>query len=138
MIIVLDTNVLVSGLLKGNSSAGTIVRLVAKGNLQVAYDARVLTEYRDVLSRAKFGLRKKEVDVLLLQIKEEGELVSAEPLEIELPDPDDKPFLELAFAVNDHVLVTRNKKHFPPEACKHVSVMSPSEYIKFYLGQGDR
>lgn len=133
MIIVLDTNVLVSVLLKADSSAGAIVRLVAKGSLRLAYDARVLIEYREVLSRPKFGLKKKEVDVLLLQIEEEGELVTAAPLEGDLPDPDDKPFLELALAISSRVLVTGNKKHFPAEICKHVLVMSPSEFVPFHL-----
>lgn len=132
MMIVLDTNVVVSGLLKGRSSSGMIVRLVAEGTLRGAYDARILAEYREVLSRPKFDLRKKEIDALLLQIKEEGVLVTAHPLEIELPDPDDKPFLELARATNEHILVTGNKKHFPPGACQHVTVMSPSEFIHFY------
>ena len=44
MIIVLDTNVLVSGLLKGNSKPGTIVRMVAAGKLKLAYDSRILNE----------------------------------------------------------------------------------------------
>lgn len=55
MLAVLDTNVVVSGLLKPYSSAGYIVRLVAEGALQVAYDARILLEYREVLARPKFG-----------------------------------------------------------------------------------
>jgi predicted nucleic acid-binding protein len=41
MRITLDTNVLVSGLLKGHSAAGTIVRLIAGGLVQVVYDARI-------------------------------------------------------------------------------------------------
>lgn len=43
MKIVLDTNVLVSGLLKGHSAAGTIIRLVAGELIQVVHDARILS-----------------------------------------------------------------------------------------------
>lgn len=129
MILVLDTNVLISGLLKGNGSAGMLVRLVATGHLRLAYDTRILSEYREVLNRPKFGLRKKEADAMLFQIEEEGILITATPLESELPDPDDKPFLELARPVESRILVTGNKKHFPPDICRGVIVMSPSEFI---------
>ncbi len=46
MIIVLDTNVVVSGLLRPHSKPATILRLVATWALRVAYDERILPEYR--------------------------------------------------------------------------------------------
>ncbi len=46
MRIVLDTNVVVSGLLNAFGPSAQIVRLVAAGNLDLCYDARILTEYR--------------------------------------------------------------------------------------------
>ncbi|MEW6574499.1 MAG: putative toxin-antitoxin system toxin component, PIN family [Bacillota bacterium] len=131
MRIALDTNVLVSGLLKGHSAAGTIVRLVAGGLVQVVYDARILTEYREVLARPKFGFEQALVKAILIQIEEEGVLVSAAPLPERLPDPDDEPFLEVARATGA-ILVTGNKRHFPPVARGRVTVMSPAEFIKFW------
>jgi len=53
--VALDTNVLVSGLLKPYSSAGTIVRLVAEGKIQVVYDARILTEYNFNFNQLNFN-----------------------------------------------------------------------------------
>lgn len=44
MIIVLDTNVLVSGLLRPHGKPATILRLVATGLLCVAYDERIHAE----------------------------------------------------------------------------------------------
>lgn len=74
MLIVLDTNVLVSGLLKPFSAAGSILRLVAEGRIRVLYDARVLPEYREVLRRPKFGFNTDSVEVLLAQIEADGVL----------------------------------------------------------------
>ena len=51
MSIVLDTNVLVSGLLRGGVPPGRIVDLVVTGQVRVALDGRILAEYRDVLLR---------------------------------------------------------------------------------------
>ena len=50
MIIVLDTNVLISGILKPYSKAAVILRLVTNGAIQLADDLRILSEYRDVLN----------------------------------------------------------------------------------------
>ncbi len=132
MKIVLDTNVLVSGLLKSHSDAGTIVRMVAGGLLQVVYDARILTEYREVLNRPKFGFKKAEIEDILTQIEAEGILAVGQPLPEKLPDPDDEPFLEVALAVEGTVLVTGNKKHFPASADQKVVVLSPGEFVSFY------
>jgi len=131
--IVLDTNVLVSGLLKPYSSAGTIVRLVAEGKIQVVYDARILTEYREVLTRDKFDFDEEGIELFLLQLKLEGFLVTANPVGVHLPDHDDEPFLEAASALKGVLIITGNKKHFPKKACGQVSVLSPSELIDSFL-----
>ena len=55
MRIVLDTNVLVSGLLSPHRPPGEIVRLVSGGLVSLCLDARIVAEYRDVLARPRFG-----------------------------------------------------------------------------------
>ncbi len=133
MIIVLDTNVLVSGILKSKSDSGTIVRLVTHGFIQLAYDARIITEYQEVLKRPKFGWSHQDVEALIIQIKDKGVLVSGAFISKEiLPDPDDKPFLEVAMSTKERILITGNKKHFPQEACEGVTVISPSEFVEIY------
>ena len=131
MKIVLDTNVLISGLLKSNSDAGAIVRMLAGGFLQVVYDARIITEYREVLSRPKFALEDTEIETILSIIEAEGLLVVGRPLQERLPDPDDEPFLEVALA-GDAVLITGNGKHYRPTASREVMVLSPAEFISLY------
>lgn len=131
MIIVLDTNVIVSGLLKSHSDAGAIVRMVASGSLQVVYDSRILSEYRDVLRRPKFGFEDTDVEAVLTQIKAEGILANVKPLKIKLPDKDDEPFLEAALSM-DAILVTGNKKHFPLPANSRVLLLNPGEFISYW------
>jgi putative PIN family toxin of toxin-antitoxin system len=129
MKIVLDTNVLVSGLLKPYSHAATILRLVAGGLVLVVYDSRILTEYREVLYRPKFGLKKEDIEAILTQIESEGVLVTAQPLSVKLPDPDDEPFLEVALALNGTFIVTGNTKHFPVPSQLGVTVLTPAQFI---------
>src|SRR4030067_3430662 len=106
MIIVLDTNVLVSGILKPYSKAATSLRLVTDGTIQLAYDLRLLSEYRDVLNRPKFSFAKEDVEGFLEQTEQKGLLVSVKPLKFHLPDPDDEPFLEVALSGGVRAIVT--------------------------------
>jgi putative PIN family toxin of toxin-antitoxin system len=130
MIIVLDTNVIVSGILRPYSKAAAILHLVAEGTIKLVYDVRLLSEYRDVLSRPKLKFSKEDVDAFLDQIEPEGVLVSATPLKFRLLDPDDEPFLEVALAAKAVALVTCNKRHFPRNECEGVKIISPAEFLE--------
>jgi putative PIN family toxin of toxin-antitoxin system len=130
VIIVLDTNVVVSGILRPFGKPAMILRLVAAGRIRCAYDLRLLTEYRNVLDRPKFGFSKTQVNTFLAQMEEEGLLVAAGPLSTRLPDPNDEPFLEVALAARAEVLVTGNKRHFPRGEYGGVKIDSPGEFLE--------
>jgi putative PIN family toxin of toxin-antitoxin system len=138
MKLVLDTNVLVSGLLNPFGAPGQIVRLVAGGGLRIAHDARILSEYREVLAREKFGFAPDRVEAMLDLIVADGETVAAAPLHGELPDPDDEMFLEVALAARADALVTGNLRHFPPARRAGVRIVSPQELIRLLRTPGDR
>jgi putative PIN family toxin of toxin-antitoxin system len=121
MIVVLDTNVIISGILKPYSKAAAILHLVADGTIRLAYDLRLLSEYRDVLSRSKFNFAKENVEAFLDQVEQEGLLTSAKPLKIHLSDPDDEPFLEAALSAGAEAMITGNKHHFPKKQYEGVN-----------------
>jgi uncharacterized protein len=135
MKIVLDTNVLVSGLLTPFGTSGEIVRMVIAGELTLCLDARILSEYREVLKRPKFGFDQDRIDTLLGFIKQFGLFVLGTPLAEPLPDPDDEPFLEVALCGEARVLITGNKAHFPKRSTKRMNTFSPSEFIKWHRKQ---
>jgi predicted nucleic acid-binding protein len=54
--IVVDTNVLVSALLRPGSLPGRVLDLVLARRVGLALDHRIFTEYDAVLSRPEFGL----------------------------------------------------------------------------------
>jgi len=125
----LDTNVIVSGFLNPHGAPGRLVQMVAAATLTLAFDARVLLEYREVLVRPAFGLRADAVDAFLEQVEAQGQLVACRPLPAHLPDPDDEPFVEVALAAGGVPLVTGNVRHFPEYACAGVPVWSPVEAL---------
>ena len=135
MKIVLDTNVLVSGLIQPFGPSGQIVRLVAAGELVLCHDSRILAEYREVLLREKFHFDSERVEALLDEIQANGIPVAARPLAVRLPDPDDEPFLEIALTGKVQYLVTGNLKHYPTEAWHGAEVLSPRSFIEIFRGE---
>jgi uncharacterized protein len=132
MRIVLDTNVLVSGLLNPYGPPGQIVRMVAAGEILLCFDARILAEYRDVLLRPKFDFRVEHVDALLEQIRTAGVSAASQPLACRLPDRDDEPFLEVAVASAADYLVAGNLRHYPARLRSGIAVVSPAEFVDAY------
>ncbi|HET6514013.1 MAG TPA: putative toxin-antitoxin system toxin component, PIN family [Thermodesulfovibrionales bacterium] len=132
MNIVLDTNVLVAGLLSPFGACGEIVLMVSSGEITLSFDARIISEYAEVLRRPKFGFEEEKVAALLDYIVHQGKAAASSPLAFSLPDPDDEPFLEAAVANGVACLVTGNRDHFPYEKCQDVNVLSPKEFLTFY------
>ena len=135
MKIVLDTNVLVSGLLTPFGPSGEIVRMLFSGELILHIDARILSEYQDVLNRPKFMFNKDQIAILVDFIKQYAQFISSAPLKNRLPDPDDEPFLEVAIAGKVKSLVTGNTAHYPVPLREGIDIYSPSEFIEFYRKQ---
>ena len=132
MNVVVDTNVLVSGLLNPFGDPGKIVQMVLSGTLFPLYDARVLAEYRDVLFRPEFPFRTHQVRQLLDQIQARGELVAPQSLPRPLPHRDDEMFLEAALAGPAEYLITHNLRHFPTRKRAGMAVVSPAEFLDKY------
>lgn len=128
MIVVLDTNVLVAGLLKPFGPSAAVLRLILTGTVSIAHDYRILAEYREVLARPVFGFGSSAIGALLAQLEEEGLPVTPPPVSISLPDPSDAPFWETALAAEAEYLISGNKKHFP-SAKGGPRVVSPSGFL---------
>jgi len=132
MRVVLDTNVLVSGLLKPFGPSGKVAQLLSAGDLSPAYDVRILAEYHDVLFRPEFPFPAHQVNELLEQLQANGELVAPGVLGVRLPHADDEMFLEAALAGGAAFLITHNLKHYPRAKRCGVRVVTPTEFLAAY------
>jgi predicted nucleic acid-binding protein len=142
---VLDTNVLVSALLNPDGAPGTVLDLILSGAIELAFDAEIMSEYREVLGRPKFGIDAGLVHDLCDDLEAHGITVDraalrASPLAVFLPppgrfnDPDDVMFAEVGLAGEADAIVTGNKKHFA--AVVRPVVLSPSEFLERF-GDGE-
>ena len=131
MRVVIDTNVMVSGVLNPYGPPGRILSALLAGTIVTLYDERILSEYREVLFRPAFGLSRSDVEVLLNFVEATGEHISAEPLSLLLPDPTDLPFLEVAASGDADTLITGNSRHFKPRRGQHsVLVTTPADFLR--------
>jgi putative PIN family toxin of toxin-antitoxin system len=129
--IVLDTNVLVSGVLNPHGLPGRIVEAMLARMFVVLYDDRIMSEYRAVLLRPVFRFETAEIEAMLDHIERSGENIVGMPTALILPDATDLPFLEVAIAGHADALVTGNLKHFKPKRGLHgVTVLSPAELVR--------
>jgi len=128
MKVVLDTNVVVSGLINAKGPCGQILLLTFGGILQPCVDGRILDEYETVLPRPLFKIHPEDVTEALSVIRMRAERIAPMPLDAELPDMTDLPFIEVAVAA-EAVLVTGNLRHFPKRMCKGVTVVNPRQFL---------
>ena len=115
---VIDTNVLVSAMLKWNSVPGNVLELTFAGAIVPLLNRDIVQEHRTVLSRPKFHLTKDIITDVVGELERLGLYIDAESLDIVLPDPKDRVFYEVTMEgrkSEDAYLVTGNTKHFPNE-----------------------
>jgi len=124
---VLDTKVVVSGLLSPNGPPGRLLDALLAQKLRLVFDDRILLEYREVLGRAKFRFDPERVNVFLRILSFQTH-VSALPVKgLKSADPDDTKFLEVAAVSEAKILVTGNLKHYPAASRGTVRVLTPAE-----------
>jgi putative PIN family toxin of toxin-antitoxin system len=127
---VIDTNVLVSGLLSPAGPPGEIIDLIFSRQLEPVYDDRIIHEYTIVLRRPKFHFTADEIDELLYAVQVIGLGIVPHHTALLLPDDHDRPFVECALGCSTNILITGNSKHYPPSVIKGVQLFSPREFLE--------
>ena len=128
MRLVVDTNVLVAGILSASGPPGWIVEALLSGEIEPVLDAGIRAEYEDVLKRPELSLDSERVAAVLDVIDAFGLEAIVPPWPERLPDPDDAPFLAVAAWVGCP-LVTGNMRHFPAKARRGVAVLTPRQLV---------
>lgn len=114
---VVDTNVIVSALITKNpqSPPYLVLREMLDGKIIPLYHTAIIEEYREVLNRPKFHLKKETIEIMINSIISNGIEVYPTPTGEILIDMDDLVFYEVAMEKRDDgaYLVTGNLKHYP-------------------------
>ena len=134
--VVIDTNVLVSAVLKSHSVPGSIVELAFDGPIIPILNEAIEKEYREVLSRPKFNLPEDLIEGIMSTFHKRAIYVDAEHLDVELPDPKDLIFYEVVMEERkeeEAYLVTGNIRHFP----NRPFIVTPREMLDIILRDQD-
>ena len=135
--VVLDTNVLVSALIKSDSTPELVVSLIREDLALLCLSEPIFIEYEEVLNRPKFrGLDREKVEAFLTRLKTRACWV--EPrivLEIIESDPGDNRFPECALEARADFLVTGNTKHFPFKKFKKTRIVTPADFLAVFAAR---
>jgi putative PIN family toxin of toxin-antitoxin system len=126
---VIDTNVLVSGLLTATGNEALILLAIHQGLIRPCLSDAILQEYAEVLARPKFAFEPGEIASALAMFRARGELAAPTGAAPALPDPADAKFLHCAAATGAEYLVTGNKRHFPAASYGATRVVNAGELL---------
>ena len=126
---VIDTNVLVSGLLSPAGNEALLLLAIHQGLVRPCLSGDILDEYARVLARPRFAFPPDETGALLAMLREWGELFQPQGAPATSPDPADTKFLQCAAAAQAEFLVTGNKRDFPHSPYGPTQVVNAGELL---------
>ena len=113
---VIDTNVIVSSMLKTDSIPGSIINYIKSDTIIPLLNEEITKEYISVLTRNKFDFEEKKIIETISIIKEKGIFLEREQTLEDFIDQDDIVFFEIVMSARntmDAYLITGNMKHYP-------------------------
>lgn len=125
---VIDTNVVVSGLLSPNGPPAQVLDAILDGRVKLVYDARILAEYRDVLARPRLKVRPAMAREFLNALQTQL-LIAPVRASRRGPDPDDIKFIEAALATLEKTIVTGNLADYTAETSHGVRILTPAQAV---------
>jgi len=133
MLVVIDTNILISGLRSVLGASNAVLTRLAKGDFKAGLSTALLLEYEDVLNRPGLlpNFQPSQIAAFLdsmCSISEEAYIYFRwRPF---LPDPKDDMVFECALACGASHIVTHNTSDFREAAAFGISVVTPREFLR--------
>ena len=133
MRIVLDTNVLISGIFF-TGPPYQILEAWRDGNLQILVSPAILEEYRRVMNELASQFEAINLDSFLdlLTLRSEIVLAPVMPRVIK-DDPSDDKFLECAIAGKAACIVSGDKHLLKLSEFRGIRILTPRQFIQMYL-----
>lgn len=130
---VIDTGVLVSALIRRQSTPGEVLRALRDHRFSIIYSTDILVEVIEVLGRPKFRkkyhVRAEDISHLINLIRLRGELVTVtEPISL-CRDPKDDKFLEAAQAGEAECIVSGDADLLVLHPFGEIDIFRPAEFL---------
>lgn len=133
--LVVDTNVVFTGLTQSGGAAGIIVEAWLAGTIQCFVTNAVAYEYFDVLARKLSERRWLQLEPVLARLLECATFVDVHyRWRPSSPDPGDEHLIDCALNAGA-LLVTSNVRDFArAESVLGLRIMTPVDYVRWYAG----
>ena len=129
MQVVLDTNVLVSGVF-WHGPASRILELWAKDKIDVVVSPAILTEYQRLLAELERGKPAGLADTWTVFIAQHATVIHPADHPRLCRDPDDDKFLHCALSAGAKVLVTGDKDLLSMGRVADVELLTPAAFLR--------
>jgi len=126
---IIDCNVLIAAGLKDGLCRRVIEESLSRGILYISKE--IILEYLLVSRRDKFKSRQAYLEELIELLTKAANIVDPPSSSFDLPDPQDKKYIDLAIVIKADFLVMGNLKHFPDKKYGKTDVVSPREFFEF-------
>ena len=133
MRVVIDTNVVLSGLIKPGSVPGRVLRAWRDGSIRLVLSEFLLEEIAVTLARPKFQALvpwpAAQIDRFVLELRAFCDVVEPAELKFKYPrDPDDIPVLATLIASGADVLVTGDRDLLVLR--EEYPIETPAEFVR--------
>lgn len=130
---VVDTGVLVSGLIRPQGTIGEVLRALRDGRFGIIYSTPIVVEIIDVLGRppfrAKYQIQPDDVTTLVNLIRLRGELVLPQKTITTCRDPKDNKFLEAAVESNADAIVSGDSDLLVLHPFQGLPILRPADFL---------
>ena len=137
MRVIVDTNIIVSGLISPTCPPGKIVDALLQGFLVPVMSPATLAEFEAVLMRPRlrtlFERAGIEATEFLTEFRELAEIIEPEPADIPVRDENDRIFLELATTRPPVEYLITGDRDFERRHYADVPVISAALFVKTSL-----
>lgn len=137
--VVIDTNVLVSGIIVAHGPSAQILASVQRGELTLITCAALLEEFSDVILRPRIARKYPRVaehaDALLDYLRANAVLVSGIPTAAIVPaDPDDDCVIACALEGKADYLVSGDPHLLDLRSHGDIPILGPRDFVEAVLG----
>jgi uncharacterized protein len=137
MIVVLDTNVIVSALLSPYGTTGEILHLLENGDITVATSDVLLLELEHVLHYSKIQRQLKlseiEISLFIRRFTQFANVVNPEiNLKIIEKDPEDDHVLECAITAKASIIISGDQHLLEIKNIQGIEILSPKAFLTWF------
>ncbi len=130
--IVLDTNVLVSAaIIQGKQFE--LLKLAKLGEIKIILSPQIIEEFKEVISRERFGFSKEKINEEVRQILEIAEIIiPKQKLDIVKDDLDDNIILECALEAKANYIISGDEHLLALKEYKSIRIINTTEFFNVF------